>query len=602
MTIFWFLLLLSPLVFFHELAHFLTAKAFNVKCEVFSLGFGPALFKKKWGETEYVISAIPLGGYVKMIGEDPTLDLAEAEKKRSLAWLPYWKKMLVVLAGPAINLIIPIFIFFFHFVGVDTVDPPHMGTVLPGMAADKSGIESGDLVLKVDGSSIDSFRQFRRIVQDSPGEKLNLLVRKPNGDNKSITLIPFSSVGRNAVGLMSRVGKAGVMLSGTIATVGIVDTSSQAYAKGIRTGDRIIGIKYKDKWRNIKFWSDYQGVLKKMEDQNFALSVVRPDTEVVQEIGLHLGKVHVFDMNAKQDLQGIEQGDLFVSSVSEAGVARRWGIKPGDRLYSVRSMKEEEPLSSCNPAKTAIGSMAQFETVMMQNQEKRLCVAWITPAEGGNCFHKAVFKQDKLSSVDTLGNRIYRHEFGLATWRKLDMPEEVDVPNSFVFGIRESFVHTWKSLEGMVVGIYYMITGELDSENVGSVVMIAQMAKVAADRGWFFFFQIMALISLNLGLLNLLPVPILDGGHALLFTIEAIARKPLSLKFRAIVSWIGLVLVLALMAYGFKNDLVRLFRDETDAPVRQVQKTTDSQSQKKLTPTLKERGVDKLECSQPPVQ
>ncbi|MGM0597911.1 MAG: RIP metalloprotease RseP [Myxococcota bacterium] len=602
MTLFWFLLLLSPLVFFHELAHFLTAKAFNVKCEVFSLGFGPALFKKKWGETEYVISAIPLGGYVKMIGEDPTLELTEEEKKRSLAWLPYWKKMLVVLAGPAINLIIPIFIFFFHFVGVDTVDPPHMGTVLPGMAADKAGIESGDLVLKVDGSSIDSFRQFRRIVQDSPGEQLNLLVRKPDGVRKPVNLTPFSSVGRNAVGLMSKVGKAGVMLSGTIATVGIVDTSSRAYASGVRTGDRIVGIKYNDKWHNIKFWSDYQGVLKQMGDHKFTLSVIRPDKKLVKSIGLHLGKVHVFKFSGKKELQGIEQGELFVSSLSEAGAARRWGIKPGDKLYSVRPMKGDEPLSSCKPANKAIGSMAQFETVMMQNREKRLCVAWITSSEGGNCYHKAVLKQDRLSSVDTIGNKISRHEFGLATWRKLDLPEEVDVPNSFIFGFRESFVHTWKSLEGMVVGIYYMISGELDSENVGSVVMIAQMAKVAADRGWFFFFQIMALISLNLGLLNLLPVPILDGGHAVLFTIEAIARKPLSLKFRAIVSWIGLVLVLALMAYGFKNDLVRLFRDETDAPVRQMQKSSDSRSRGKLTPTLKERGVDKLECSQPPVQ
>ncbi|PKN47438.1 MAG: RIP metalloprotease RseP, partial [Deltaproteobacteria bacterium HGW-Deltaproteobacteria-17] len=107
MTLIWFLVLLGPLVFFHELGHFIAAKGFGVKVLRFSLGFGPVLFKRRRGETEYCLSAVPLGGYVSMVGEDPNEEMAEEDRHRTLAALPYWKKIIVVVAGPFVNLLLP---------------------------------------------------------------------------------------------------------------------------------------------------------------------------------------------------------------------------------------------------------------------------------------------------------------------------------------------------------------------------------------------------------------------------------------------------------------------------------------------------------------
>jgi regulator of sigma E protease len=570
MTIIWFLILLSPLVFIHELGHFLFAKLFKVKVTAFSLGFGPALWKRKWGETEYKLSAIPLGGYVSMIGEDPNEKLSKADKKRTLSSLPLWKKLLVVTAGPIANFIIPVIIFFIHFLLVTKVTPPVMGTVLPNLPAQKYGLKSGDKVLSINGNKIQTFEQFRRIIAAAPGKKISLTVLRPGKGKVELNLVPMNSVGKNSVGLKQKVGRAGVFLHSTIATIGIKNTGSEIYKTGLRTGDRIVGIKIKGKMHAVKFWPHYHAAIEnlKNDDEPFILYIMRGTTKIQDILGLDLGSIKQFEVKGKKYLNDLEAGSLYVSSVSKKGAAYRWGLREGDRIYSARLMKKGESIATCIPAQKPIGSYAEFELLIHRNPKKRICIAWISPKNEGNCYRWAVVKQDVLKSVDRLGNKITNYDMGVTSWRVMDVPDDVPVKNRFLYAVKESTVTTWELTKGMVLGIYYMTTGELESENVGSVVMIAQMASLAADRGFFFFFQIMALISLNLGLLNLLPIPVLDGGHVVIFIIEAIIRKPLPMAVRGVITWIGLGFIVFLMFFGLKNDIVRAFRNKKPVPTR----------------------------------
>ncbi|MBU1068230.1 site-2 protease family protein [Myxococcota bacterium] len=567
MTLIWFLVLLGPLVFFHELGHFLAAKGFGVKVLRFSLGFGPVLFKRRRGETEYCLSAVPLGGYVSMIGEDPNEEMAEEDRHRTLAALPYWKKIIVVVAGPFVNLLLPVLFYFVYFLTVTHVSPPLLGTVLPGMAADQAGLHSGDLVLEIDGDEIDSFDEFRRTIMDAPGETLSVKVERPGSGTIQVKLVPTPSVGKNMVGLPAKIGRSGVFLHGTLARVGLVNTGGAAYRAGLRSGDRILGVTQEGARHPVRFWSDWESLLPKLGKGPLTLHVITFATPSEQAV-LAAGQVRELSFESAAALSDVQSGELVVSLVTKGSPADRWGVAAGDRLAGLEILPDEAPLASCTFAKKVMSSYAEFEDQVARAAGRRLCLSVIRPSEAGGCRRTLVLRQDKFQSVDRFGNKQVTYDFGISTLRQLDTPEDVRVKNRFVFAVRESLVTTWEITSGMVLGIAYMFTGEVDRENVGSVVMIAQMAEVAAERGWLFFLQMMALISLNLALLNLLPIPMLDGGHVLLFTIEAIRRRDLGLKARSIITYIGLALILSLMLFGMRNDLVRCFRTKQETPSR----------------------------------
>ncbi len=577
MTLVWFLVLLGPLVFFHELGHFAFAKAFGVKVLRFSLGFGPVLLRKKRGETEYCLSAIPLGGYVSMVGDDPEEELSEEDKKRTLEALPYWKKLVVVTAGPLTNFLLPILFYFLYFLtAVDTVPPPLLGTVLPDMAAAQAGLRSGDRVVAIDGERVESFDDFRRIITNHPGTPLTVTVDRPGAGTVTVKLTPTATAGKNAVGLPARVGRAGVLLHGTLARVGISDTSSPLHQAGIRSGDRILGVTQNGKTTPVRFWAEWENLRERLEKGPLTLHILSAGENAK---GTHLAEGVIRDIPVEDPsfLKSLDSGELVVASVRPESPAGRWGVAPGDRLAGLRLMSDDEPVDACRFPEKMASSLAEIEDVLARAEGRRLCLALVLPGPGGGCRQTMVLRQDTFRSVDRFGNRQISYDFGISTYRQLDTPAEIPISGRFSFAMRESWTTAWEITAGMVLGIGYMITGEVDRENVGSVVMIAQMAEVAAQRGWLFFLQMMALISLNLGLLNLLPIPMLDGGHVLLFTIEAVRRRRLGLKARAVITYVGLALIVSLMLFGFRNDLVRCFRPKNEAPTR-VQDAADARN------------------------
>lgn len=346
------LLLLCILVVIHELGHFWVAKLLGVRVLTFSVGFGPKLLKYSRGGTEYCLSLIPLGGYVKMLGEQPDEVLSEEDQKRSFLGQPVWKKSLIAFAGPFFNLVLPLFLFFGLSVGSQQAIKPVIGEVLTQRAGALAGLKSGDLVVSINHQPIQTFVEMVQSVSAHPGQPLDFEVLRA-GVVQQIQVIPDSEPDPNPVRKDHRIGRIGVKLQ-----------------------------------------------------------------EPPEHFTIH------------------------ISPVQAVGIA---------------------------------------------------------------------------------------------------------------------FRNTYELVELTVLSLWMLIKMEVPAKELGGPLMIIGVASQAASQGLAYYLQLMALISVNLGLLNLLPVPVLDGGYLFMFGIEAVIRRPLSARLRQIAMQAGLALLLSMMAVAMFNDVMRLF-------------------------------------------
>lgn len=360
-TLLSFVVVLGVLIFFHEFGHFLIARLFGVGVEKFSLGFGPRLIGKKIGRTDYRISAIPLGGYVKMVGEEPDAEVALDEIPISFTHKHVLKRMCIVVAGPFFNILLAVIIFFSIF------------------------LFSGLFILK--------------------------------------------------------------------AAVGEVREGSPAFAAGLKAGDEITAID----GTPVSNWNEM--------------------TETI----------------------GASNGKLLTVSVKRAGTDLVFQIKPG--LISAKNIFGEDI--------------------------KRYIIGISSSGE---------FYTQKLNPFQALA---------------------------------ESLKQTYGIIELMVVIIGKLITGSISTDTIGGPIMIAKMAGDQARSGIENLIFFIALISVNLAIINLLPIPVLDGGHLLFFTIEAVKGNPVSLKVREVAQQIGLFIILLLVILVFYNDIFR-YKDDILAFFRKV--------------------------------
>ncbi|MBT8363791.1 MAG: RIP metalloprotease RseP [Deltaproteobacteria bacterium] len=180
-NIFAFIIVLGVLIFFHEFGHFLIARLFGVGVEKFSLGFGPRLIGKKIGITDYRLSAIPLGGYVKMVGEEPDAEITPEYLPLSFTHKHVAKRMLIVAAGPVFNILLAIIIFFgIFFVSGTFIMKPSIGSVREGSPAATAGLEKGDLITRINGAEISSWDEMAEIINASEGGPLSISVQRPH--------------------------------------------------------------------------------------------------------------------------------------------------------------------------------------------------------------------------------------------------------------------------------------------------------------------------------------------------------------------------------------------------------------------------------------
>jgi len=425
-----FMFVLGVLIFVHELGHYLMAKRIGVRVLTFSLGFGPKVVTVRRGDTDYCISAIPLGGYVKMAGENP--DEARTGAGDEFMSKTKWERFQVMIMGPAMNLILAVVltaVVLFQGAEVPAFEdqPPVIGVVAAGSPAAGSDIRPGDRIISVAARAVHTWEQFYIAVGSRPNREVS-------------------------VGLL----REGLELTRKVTTASPPGRSR-----------------------------------------------------------FEIGEIGVFpDVHPH------------VPSVSPGGAAERAGIRPGDVILAV----DEQPVVFAWQLKEAISKRpGQAITVLVLRGGARLEIR-ATP--------------DKRGEIGWLG-------IGIADETKSVKPGAIEAIGLSVTKNVQFAGMIFETLWGLV-------TRETSPRQLMGPVAIAQLSGESAQLGWLALLSLMASISLNLGLLNLLPIPVLDGGHIFIMALEGLARRDFSVRLKEKMLLVGFVVLMTLMVTVIYNDLTRI--------------------------------------------
>ena len=432
-TILAFLILISVLIIFHEFGHLIVAKLFGVKVEVFSVGFGSPIFKKKIGETEYQVAYIPMGGYVKLYGEE---DEASYNDPRAFSSKAPWQKILIAAAGPFFNLLIAFIGFTLSFyIGIHQPafieQPIKVGYISKKSPFYKAGIKPGDKIVKIDNVPIKTWKDLYIAEIKAVGKTSNVVFER-NGHLYKTSITLGKILNQDSIGILPEVPPV----------VGGLVKNSPAFQIGLKEGDKILAIKTYDMTtaEPIKNWYSLTEYLKKNKGNPMTIVIERSNNLIVKDV------VPKYSSKLKEYYIGIYPQTKYI--------LKRYPINE---------------------------AMAQAV-----NKIKDLTIL----------------------SIDSMKALVTLHASVL---------------------------------------------------NLSGPISIAQMSGQAAQGGIGEFLGFMAFVSLQLAIINILPIPMLDGGLILLFLIEAVVRKPLSEKFKEYWQKIGIAFVVSLSAVAILSDIIRIF-------------------------------------------
>ena len=543
MSVLYFLLLVGVLVVIHELGHYVAAKLLDVKVLRFSLGYGRPLWRKQLGETEYQIAIFPIGGYVRILGIE-----GESENiGRSFASRPLWQRLIVVFAGPAANLVLPVVIYFVFFVGHTQLPAAVIGDVLDSGPAARAGLEAGDRVLEVDGRAIRYWEELETAVRAAPGKELHLRISRNNKVFERY-LTPLEEVVRKRDGGAERQGRVGITHVPFVPIVGVIDESSNAWLQGLRTRDLIVSID----GAPMRNWSDVQGHLGRPGSVTYLRGTEMPGIPQIQLLAA--AQINLTPATLTPDptkpqkhatYTGIERAEMFVARVDPGSPADGAGLKPGDLITAL----DDKPVQH----------WMDLDQRLQAEPDHTFKIAWKRAAGGGIAEMSADMTQVERAQLDEYDHTISRLVFGAYDDIDRGTGAMVAIDGRFGYAMSKAFQRTGETISAMVSGFFQIIGGERPGDGLGGPMMMYRVASVSGNQGWDSFLLMIALISVNLGLINLLPIPMLDGGHLLVFAIEGVRRKKLSPKEHGRVQLAGLILVALITVLAIRNDVLRYF-------------------------------------------
>lgn len=542
MDLLYFALLCSVLIFVHELGHFVFAKIFGVKVLTFSIGFGPKIIRIRGRETEYCVGILPLGGFVKMLEENRQEPVLPEDRKRTFEAQALYKRVIIVMAGPAMNVLFPILLYFAVFVGATRFQPPTVGVVLPGHPAEGK-LQPGDRVLDVDGARVETFAELHRIVSASPNKELKLKVFRQN-EHIEVIVIPEERTVRKPLDIIDKVGEIGIKPNRPAAVVGISRPDSPAYRAGLRTFDLVTEVR----GRPVKTFSDLEELLRENHGETIPVTYLRP-VGVPRALG-GLADLAVYEAGVAAltpeavhgDLTlktGLEPADMYVADVPEGSAEWKAELRAGDRIVEVDGVEV-----------TAWSMMIER---LMATPDRPHVLTWLRSAQRKS----GTIELRREDYIDEYGEHRPRFFVRISNWSP-SVPEAwVNNPSRVDFAFRSALTETYDVIRFIVVGIVRIAEGKVSLSTLGGPITVYDVVGEESSKGVSYFVWAMAVISINLGLINLLPIPVLDGGHLVFFLFEAVLRRPLPLRVRELASLAGMVLLVVLMGVAFKNDVER---------------------------------------------
>lgn len=551
------------LIFVHELGHFLFAKLFDIKVERFSLGFGPPLVRFVKGETTYQIAIIPLGGYVKMVGQDPHEDISPEDLDRAFSSAPVYQRGIVALAGPAFNIIFPVICFFAYNLLEPLQQPALVGTAELGRPAQIAGFLPGDQIVQIDDERVWSFERMTTLVRARPGVPTKVEVLR---DDERVTLevTPAAVTGRDPFGSDVEFGQIGITALMPAARIGVFDVMKSP--GDFKTGDRIAKIDGQD----LKVAYELDRQLRKLAGKTVEVVSVRAqDLRAGALLGARAEEAIVQQVNIPEGTQGM--ADLgwapsgpFIRDVVPGGAAQRAGLQGGDQIVEVKGQEIRLFWSFLQAVETGQGEPLDL-VVVRDGQRKSItltatevtCINDVTLKPGVVYDHGlgvGWMQQEEPECGAVVAAGMTTH----ASWYAYAPSERIAVRLSIGEAFLLSLDQTWDVTQKVGAMLFKFFTGGVSYKNLGGPITFFRVAAMAAEQGVMVYLSLLAVLSINLALFNLLPIPILDGGHLLFCLIEAVKRKPVSLRVREQAMVVGMVLLLALFVLAMGNDLAKL--------------------------------------------
>ncbi len=573
MDIVYFIILISSLIFVHELGHFLVAKAFGVKVLTFSLGFGPKILCISGRETEYCISLLPLGGYVKMLEETKSDLVMPEDRSRTFESLPVYKRIMIALAGPLMNLLFPVLLYFSVFVTEGPFAPPTVGVVLPEHPA--SGVLfPGDRILSVQGQEVGTFDEVRRIVERSPGETLRFVVFRDN-QHVDVDVVVQERRRKLELDMVQRYGAIGIQPHSPAPVIGISSPDSPAYRAGLRTFDVITFVA----GRPIERFSDLRTELEHNRGTTIPVTYMRPQSVAgvlggLADMAVYETGVVSLTPNVRGetlvDLAGIELADRFVASVPKGSYLYQAGLRPGDRIVTLDGQR--------------IPAWSTFVDRLAATPDEMHRLEFITGRDGQTRAGSFRIRREEFS--DQSGQRYFRYVLPCGSWANLaeagesvcdadsarqwlplSLEEQVEHPNPMRYAFEKALDRTVSATRFISLTFVRLAQGRVSLQEISGPIAIYEIAGREGRKGTEYFIWVMAMISINLGLLNLMPIPVLDGGHLLFFALEGVMRRPLPMRVREVAHILGMAVLFLLMTIAFKNDIAQRVEQAEEGPV-----------------------------------